>query len=198
MKPITNPRGWDQSHGTYIAGRAALDGVDAAAVAMERKWGCGRLRLLVSHELREKFDRQRYRLNHAIHNGELVDVQREAGRMLLAWSALDAVADKAGALPIAPNVWEVTLEGGTVVAIVQDAAEAHAVIAEGRAVVVYTLDEIGRMLMRYSGVMRIKQTYPGATVERVDKTIGDPLGTIRKATGFDDPLDDLFQPISTN
>ena len=194
MKPITNPRGWDQSHGTYIAGRAALDGVDAAAIVMERKWGCGRLRLLVSHELREKFDRQRYRLNAAIRNGELVDVQRECSRMLLAWSALDAVAAKAGASPISPNVWEVTLEGGTVVAIVQDAAEAHEVVAQGRKVVVYTLDEIGRMLSFYEGTMKVKMRFAGATVTRVDKTIGDPLNGIAHATDLDDPLDDLFEP----
>ena len=95
-KPIVNSRAWDQSHGTYISGRAALDGVDQAAVEMERKWGCDRLRLLVSRELREKFDRQRYKLAAAIHHGELIDVQRESGRMLLAWSALDAVADGGG------------------------------------------------------------------------------------------------------
>ena len=36
--------------------RAALDGVDAVATAMERKWGVGRLRLLVSDDLRARFD----------------------------------------------------------------------------------------------------------------------------------------------
>jgi hypothetical protein len=49
-----------------IAGKAHLDGVDALAAEMERKWGCDRLRLLVAADLREKFDRQRYFLNQAI------------------------------------------------------------------------------------------------------------------------------------
>ena len=70
-KTITNPKAWDQSHGTYISGRSYIDGVDAVAVRMERKWGCDRLRLLVSHELREKFDRQRYKMAKAVRNGEL-------------------------------------------------------------------------------------------------------------------------------
>jgi len=196
LATITNPNAWDQSHGTYISGRSYIDGVDALAVRMERRWGCGRLRLLVSQELREKFDRQRYRLNMAISNGPLIDVQRESERMVLAWSALDKAATLAGAPWISLHVWEVTLEDGTVAAIVQDTAEAHEVVAEGRAVVVFSLDEIGRILSSYKGTVGIKKRYPGATVERVDKTIGDPLGTIRKATGFDDPIDDLFQPQS--
>jgi len=196
IEPIVNPKAWDNSHGTYISGRAALDGVDAAAVAMERKWGCDRLRLLVPQDLREKFDRQRYRLAAAIHGGELIDVQRESQRMLLAWSALDASATAAGAPPIAPNVWEVPLPDGSVVALVHDAAEAHKVVAENREMAVYTLDEIGRMLATYPGTLKAKLMWPGAKVVRVEKTIGDPLDAIRQAASFNDPIDDLFEPQS--
>jgi hypothetical protein len=38
---------------------------------MERKWGCDRLRLLVSTEMREKFDRQRYLFDAAVWHGDL-------------------------------------------------------------------------------------------------------------------------------
>jgi len=192
--PVSSSRAWDQSHGTYIAGRSHLDGVDELAVRMERKWGCDRLRLLVSRELREKFDRQRYKLSAAIHGGELIDVQRESDRMLVAWRTLDTAAETAGAKPISPQVWEVALPDGSVAAIVQDTAEAHAVVAEGRQVAVYSLDEIGRMLATYPGVLKAKRIWPGATVTRVDKTIGDPLDDVRQAASFDDPLDDVFQP----
>ncbi len=65
------PPAWQRSHGTHIAGRAYLDEADLTASEMEGKWGCGRLRLLVSPELREKFDRQRYLLNQAVWHGEL-------------------------------------------------------------------------------------------------------------------------------
>ena len=46
-RPLGEPHSWAQTHGTYIAGQAAIDGADHAAVMMEAKWGAGRLRLLV-------------------------------------------------------------------------------------------------------------------------------------------------------
>jgi len=121
-------------------------------------------------------------------------VQREAERMVVAWSALNKAAEDAGAQPISPQVWEVALPDGSVAAIVQDTAEAHAVVAEGRQLAVYGLDEIGRMLATYPGVLKAKRIWPGATVTRVEKTIGDPLDAIRQAASLNDPLDDLFQP----
>jgi len=50
--------------------QAMVDGLDQVAVAMERKWGVGRLRLLVSDFLRAKFDEQKDRLDAAIQSGE--------------------------------------------------------------------------------------------------------------------------------
>jgi hypothetical protein len=44
--------------------------------------GADRLRLLVSPQLREKFDRRRYLFNRAIWHGEFEDVRRQPG----AWS----------------------------------------------------------------------------------------------------------------
>jgi len=192
LATITNPQAWDQSHGTYISGRASIDGVDAVAVEMERKWGCDRLRLIVSREMRERFDRQRYKLSMAIRNGTLIEVQTECQRMMFAWAALDTEATGTGKPQLVPEVWEIALEDGTVAAIVQTAAEAHKVVTDGRRTAVYTLDEIGRLLHAFPQVAKLKKLYPGASVERVEKTIRDPLNDIRQATGFDDPLDDLF------
>jgi len=186
---LPKPRRWDATHGEYIAGRAHLDGVDAMAVAMEAKWGNGRLRLLVPPELREKFDRQRYLLNGAINHGDLAAVIREAARMTTAWRTLDTAAEAAGANQLPPGVLEVTLEDGSVVAIAQDYDSR---LAKGRAVAVYTLDEIGRILSRYQALNVVKLTWPGATVVRVDKSIPDPLDSLREATDLDDPLEDLW------
>jgi hypothetical protein len=91
-KTDTQRRTWADTPGTYIAGRANIDGADKVAIEMERKWGVDRLRLLVSVELREKFDRQRYKYNAAIWHGDLEAVRREADRMTRAWMALDAAA----------------------------------------------------------------------------------------------------------
>src|ERR1700761_9713547 len=109
---MSSERSWARTNGTYIAGRAHIDGADETACEMEAKWGADRLRLLVSPELREKFDRQRYLLNQAIWHGDLEQVRRESGRMVSAWLALDRAATTAGQQPLSPQVWEVPLEDG--------------------------------------------------------------------------------------
>ena len=95
-RPLGSEHSWARTNGTYLTGRAYIDGADETASEMEAKWGADRLRLLVSPELREKFDRQRYLLNQAIWHGELEDVRREANRMTTAWLALDRAAAAAG------------------------------------------------------------------------------------------------------
>jgi hypothetical protein len=109
---MAGDKSWARTPGTYIAGRAYLDGADETASEMEAKWGCDRLRLLVGPELREKFDRQRYLLNQAIWHGELEAVRREAGRMVAAWQALDRAAVAAGKQPISPLSGRSPLEDG--------------------------------------------------------------------------------------
>lgn len=183
---MAGDKSWARTHGTYIAGRAHVDGADETAAEMEAKWGCDRLRLLVEPELREKFDRQRYLFNQSIWHGELEDVKREAGRMIFAWQVLDRAAVVAGKLPLSPTVWEVPLEDGTVAAVVPDIASARAVVAEGRAVAVYTLDEIARLLS-ISPTVKAKMVFPGATIISVNRTVTDPLSSINDTN---EPLDD--------
>jgi hypothetical protein len=190
-RPLGSPQSWARTPGTYISAQAHIGGVDHVAVEMELKWGVGRLRLLVSPELREKFDRQAYLLNQAIWHGEVEDVRREASRMTTAWLKLDHAAHQAGAPLLCEEVWEVALEDGTVVAIVKDAMYARAVTPSGRKLAVYTLEEIGRMLSNYRAVTDAKLTFPGATVTIVRRP-SDPLDNIRDTLGgLDDPIDDI-------
>jgi hypothetical protein len=186
-KPVAE-RSWARSHGTYISGRAYVDGADETAAEMESKWGCDRLRLLVGPELREKFDRQRYLFNQAVWHGELEDVRRESGRMVNAWQALDRAAVADGKQPLAPTVWEIALEDGTVAAIVPDDAQAHAVVGEGRKVSVFTLEEIARLLSNYPDIAKAKLTFPGATITAVRRSVDDPLSAIHDT---DLPLDEV-------
>lgn len=195
LRPLGKPHSWSRTHGTYIAGQAHIDGADATAIEMERRWGAGRLRLLVSPELREKFDRQRYLFNAAIWHGDLEAVRRESERMIKAWQALDRAADTAAQLPLLPLVWEVALADGTVAAIVPDAVNAKRVLVEGRQVVVYTLEEIGRMLERYQEVTKVKEAFPGATVTQIRQSIEDPLDAIRDGVSLDQKLDDPIRDI---
>ena len=190
-RPLGAKHSWAQTPGTLIAGQAHIDGADHAAVTMEQKWGVGRLRLLVDPELREKFDRQRYLFNQAIWHGDLEAVRREASRMTAAWQALDRAAEALGAPELDPLVWwEVRLVNGTVAAIVKSLDDAQAVIAVDRRMVVYTLEEIGRILSHHAAVNEAKLTFPGATVEAVRRPT-DPLDDIRDTLGgLDDPLND--------
>ena len=175
---VTGP--WSNSNGTYLAGRAALDPVDQLAGDMETWWGCGRLRLLVSNDLRERFDRQRLKLNHAIWHGDLPTLQHEAARMLTAYKTLDKAAQ--GATPIAelPSpCLEVVLKDGTVAVIVANNIEAHEVIHENRRCHVYTVEEIGRLLDGYPELARIKHSFPGSVVTAVRRSVDDPMdGTL--------------------
>ena len=188
-RPLGGAQSWARTHGTYIAGRAYLDEADLTASQMEGKWGADRLRLLVGPELREKFDRQRYLLNQAIWHGELEAVRREAQRMVRAWLALDAAATSAGKAKLSPDVWEVAMDDGTVIAIIQGEANIVDVATqrEERRMVVYTLDEIARFLAAYPDVARAKAKFTGAEVTKVAKRVQDPLNAIADS---DEPLDD--------
>ena len=166
---------WHASEATFLAGRAEVDAVDLVAVGMERRWGAGRLRLLVEPELRARFDSQRRKLDVAIREGELEDIRRESRRMIAAWKALDKAAQAAGKPATAPPCWEVTLGDGTVAAIVRDDEAASLVQHEGRRMVVYTLAEVASILTAQSQwVTAAKLTFPGATVTRI-RTPADPL-----------------------
>ena len=61
VDPATDP----QAPSDYAIG-AIIDGLDQVAVEMERKWGVGRLRFLVSDLLRARFDAQKAKLEAAI------------------------------------------------------------------------------------------------------------------------------------
>jgi len=168
---------WMQTPGMYIAGRSYLDEADALEVDMEIKWGRDRLRLLVSQDLREKFDRQRYLTSQARWSGNLEDVRREAKRMATAWRALDKAAEANGAKVLDPELWEVTLDDGTVATIVRDAAFISRIVADGRKINAYTLDEIANMISAFPEICKIKAEFPGATVTKTKTRVADPLQT---------------------
>jgi hypothetical protein len=190
-KQAETTRRWDNSHGTYLAGQAAIDGADACAIDLEQYWGAGRLRLLVDVELREKFDRQRFKFQAAIQNGDLETVRTEARRMTVAWWALDRAAKAAGSAPLAPLVWEVTLADGTVAALVRNPEDARAVTRDGRRVAVYTLEELAVLLGNYREVVDSKLTFPGSTVTAIRKTIQDPLERIRDGYSLEETFEEL-------
>ena len=154
--------------------QAWFEGVDHARDEAERKWGAGRLPLLVSDDLRARFNRQKAKWSRALQDAWaasaltralLDEVELQAGGMKRAWAALEVAAEEAGHRAIAPWVWEAVLEDGTVAAVVQTDAEASKVIADGRHVAVYTLREVANIIDALPKALAMaKVVWPGAKV----------------------------------
>ncbi len=143
---------------------AALHRLDALARDMERKWGSCRLPSLVPDDLAKRFYSQHRKVSMALREGRNQDALFEIDRMVAAWRFLDREAERLGAEPIDPAVWEVTLSDGTVVAIVRDEDSAAAVDPQDRAMRVYLLSEVARLIEAMPTVMAIKEQWPGARV----------------------------------
>jgi hypothetical protein len=190
------PPPWQQTAGMFLAGREAIDAANYLHEQMEAKWGCGRLRLLVDADLRNKLDRQRYLFLQAVEGGQLIDVQREGRRMCSAWKALDKAAAAAGASPQDPAVWELVVPfgifKGLVVAIVKDDRDVAKVKAEGRHTIVYGLDEIGRLIAADHFSLTCKENFHGAEVVPAKK----PMDPVRpRLFEEEDGIVDIMAPI---
>ena len=142
--------------------------LDHLANQMERRWGIGRLPLLVSPETAAKFQAASDRHGSGptvTHSQADLDAM-----MARAWRALDAEAVSRGASPLPPAIHEIPLEGcpGAVAAICLDDEHAQAVLlrakAEGRTVSAWTLAECVRVIQASEVVNQIKGAFPGANV----------------------------------
>jgi hypothetical protein len=146
--------------------QAMVDGLDQVALAMERKWGVDRLRLLVPDLLRAKFDEQKDRLEQALGTNNEAFVRAQVEGMRRAWEALDRAAREAGQEPLSPQVWECVLpDTGEIVSLVRTEAEANHV---GRSCRVFTLAEVAALIAALGdGVLQAKKQFPGAKVTGV-------------------------------
>lgn len=184
---------WQQTPGMYLAGKEWIDEVDLLQIELEKKWGRDRLRLLVDVSTREKFDRQRYLYRQSLCEGHLGDVKREAERMIKALRKVDKLAQEAGKKPLDPAIWEVRLENGTVAAVIKEPDAIDRVIDDGRYVIVYTLEEIGKLISADSFVLTAKEIFPGAEIVKVNMKINDPFNAM---AGVDeDGIFDVKAPI---
>ena len=182
---------WQWTEKNYFQGNSFISEVDKLAVEMERKWGIGRLRLLIPEELRSKFDSQRFKFNSALNSGTLDNLKLECERMQRAYRAADKAAVESGARML-PEAWEVRLKDGSLAIIVRgDNEEALAAgraedIAAGREASVWTLEEVGMLIEQFgvqlNPLMQMKRFFKGALTE-VEVTRPDPVRHI------DEPLD---------
>jgi hypothetical protein len=152
----------------------AIEALDEVARGMEVKWGVSRLPRLVAPEWSAKFHSQREKLNAAITDEASGGgweasqaVIAQATRMQSAWLKLDQVATEAGAEPIAPKRIEGRLPDGRLLVVVDGPESAWAVAHEDRAAVVWSIEEICRVLWNFELVNEAKRVWPGARVEQV-------------------------------
>jgi len=151
----------------------AIEALDEVARGMEVKWGVGRLDRLVAAfdpELAAKYWRQWELLNAACETGYLEEQETQASRMRNAWMALDRAAEAAGAEPIKPKRLEARLPDGRLLVVVDGPEGAWTVAHEDRAAVVWSMEEIARVLWNFELVNDAKAKWTGCHVEnaRVD------------------------------
>ena len=167
IAPSTRPLNRRSPADTDAIG-AAIVGLDRDARDLERRWGVGRLIVLADDLLRERFIRQRRKLDQLIDgDAPAAEVIPHVEATRRGWHALERAALAAGHAPNPPDVWEVRLSDGSVVAIARDNADASQVAADGRQLTVYTLDEIARLIERFPQIATAKRTFPGATVTAI-------------------------------
>ena len=164
--PSATVRSEEASLSLQRQAQAALDALDHVASDMERKWGVGRLRLLVDDGLRVRFDAQKEKLDAAIASGQPAYLLTQAQGVRRAWLALDRAAVEAGAGPLAPEVWECVLpSSGEVVALVRTETDAWHLARDRR---VFTVAEVARLIDRLGGgVLEVKRAFPGAMVTEI-------------------------------
>lgn len=151
---------------------AILGPLDQVARAMEHKWGVGRLQTLVPEEWALKFHSACDKLNAAIDSSDLNQIRERAEIMRRGWTKLDELATAAGHEAwVAPDVWEVQSDNGTIYAIVRgDVDRRNGACREG--VAVYTLAEVAKILQAWDEdgqVSILKAEFPDATLVKAGR-----------------------------
>ena len=157
--------------------RMALIPIDQAFFASEQTWGVGRLERLVSPATLAAYQRGWTLYRAALEDGDGAALETVGPKMIRALEVMGAEAEAAGHKPLAPETWEASLPDGRVMVVVRSQAEASAVAwasraadglsyettlppdlavtvrsqHEGRALVVLTLAEVGRLLTMAEG-----------------------------------------------
>lgn len=146
----------------------ALHRYDDRVNEVERKWGVDRLIWVVGGDLRDRFEKQMDLLNEAI--DKMQDVEHQVDVTLRGVAAIEQAAIAAGVQPLKGEWIEGKMPDGRVLAIVPNDYEVSRVKRDNREMVVYSVDEIGRLLAEWDAsktVDAVKDVFPGATVEKV-------------------------------
>lgn len=145
----------------------AMAPFDAAARAMERKWGINRLEGLVNPDTAARYGSALGKMNAAMDAGDPAETATRAAVCIRGLTAMDAEANAAGHQPIVPDAWEIQIDGKTC-ALLRDDAAWPAYSAARPGVRVYTMREVANALEAYGQtVAAVKDAFPGAQVTAV-------------------------------
>jgi len=148
----------------------ALHRYDDVVSEVEGRWGVDRLVWLVGGDLRDRFEKQMDRLNAAIDKCD-PSIEHEVDVTLRGVAALEQAAIAAGAKPLSGDYIEGRMPDGRVIAITATGYEAGKVKRDNRDMVVYSADEIGRIIGGLNKeapvVDAIKNAFIGAEVQSV-------------------------------
>lgn len=137
--------------------------LDQVAVDYESRWGVGRLENLVSPDMREKWDRQKQKLDEAIQAKNLTETKNLVEGTIRGYAALEKQALELGHKFQSPDMWEVKHpENDTVFRIVKNNFD-YDMACNGEAHV-FTLQEIARILSAHAVINEVKNVFPDSQV----------------------------------
>lgn len=140
--------------------------VDQRGRDMDRRWGIGRLPLLVPIEVAERFRVQRRKFSAAIWEFDPDEARKHGEAMLRAFAKLDELAVAGGAHPAPVEQWEMAVDDKIVI-VVRDLADTGRVETGGRQVAVWSLEEVANVIRAHPTIATAKDVFPGAVVESV-------------------------------
>jgi hypothetical protein len=153
--------------------RDIIASVTEHANEMNRRWGFNRLPHIVSLDLMQKFQRQRFKWQKACMEcvgshmpRDLEEVKKHGEAMIRAYAALEAEAMALDKHPVPPTQWEFALADGTPIVLCRSRADMANVTREPAAQV-WCLEEIGEIISRFPELVAAKHAFPEAEVVRL-------------------------------
>lgn len=145
--------------------------VDEHARQANRRWGHNRLPHLVPIEWTERFRSQKRKWELACFEfagspkpDDLAVIRKHGEAMIRAFAKLEQVAGEEGHLPTPAAHWEFELADGTPVILVRDRADMGTIEPDGRAVQIWSLEEVATVIAKFPMIALAKDAFLGAEV----------------------------------
>jgi len=159
----------------------AIAPVDRKALEMDRKWGIDMLPELVSVETAQKFGSAMAKMNDAISSNDPQECAKRAAVVLRGLAAMDAEAERLGAVRASEEVWEVEIDGKAY-GIMQDGRSWRSIKDRRPDLELLTLREVALAYEFWKSSRAgeferaVKEAFVGAEVVDVKvKTFSDPI-----------------------